>query len=173
MLIKLSSHHKKKRTQRIDDLTTQIAALELKHKSDPWDHQTNHLLSLRQELRTLLLHSYEFLQKKFKATSYSTSNKAGKKLAQRLKGRRTKAKISQLFHPHTKAPLSNPQDIANAFSVYYGDLYNLKQDPLAHQPTPDDIDQFLRKVKLPTLTTDRLKCPLHRKRNKNDNCLAT
>lgn len=156
MLIKLSSYRKRQRMQRIDELTAQIVALETRHKSDPQDSQTNQLLSLRQELKTLLLDSYEFLQWKFKASTYSTSNKAGKKLAQRLKGRRIKTRITQLIHPHTNTPLSNPQDIADAFRVYYEDLYNLKQDPPTPQPTQDGIDQFLHNIHLPKLTNDQL-----------------
>lgn len=92
MLIKLSSFHKKKRTHCLDELMSQIATLELKLKANPQAPQTNQLLSLKQELKTLLLHSFEFLQHKLKATTY-TSNKAGKRLAQRLKGKRFKTKI--------------------------------------------------------------------------------
>lgn len=156
MLLKMGAYHKRKRTQRVDELMAQIETLELKHKSAPHNPTTNHLLSLRQELKVLLLHSYEFLQRKFKATTYSTSNKAGKKLAQRLKGRRVKTKIPLLIHPHTSIPLSDPQDIADAFSAYYGDLYNLHRDPHTLQPSQTDIDNFLQNLKLPTLTDDQL-----------------
>ncbi|PIO41030.1 hypothetical protein AB205_0168520 [Aquarana catesbeiana] len=41
-----------------------------------------------------------------KASTYSTSKKAGKKLAQCLKGRRAKTKKTQLIHPYTTASLS-------------------------------------------------------------------
>lgn len=60
---------------------------------------------------------------------YATSNKAGKLLAQRLKGRRTKTKIPHMTHPHAKQMLTNPQDIADVFSAYYSDLYNIGRDP--------------------------------------------
>lgn len=125
-LIKLSSINKKKRTQRLDNIISQIANIEALHKNDPRPTYLAQLMNLRQELRMLLLHSFEHIQRKIKANSYSTSNKAGKKLAQRLKGKRSKTKITHLIHPHTKEPLTNPQDIANAFSTYYSDLYNIK-----------------------------------------------
>lgn len=154
MLIKMSSLHKKKRTQRLDELTSQITSLE--HKANPQPPQTIQLLNLRQELKTLLLHSFEYLQRKLKATSYATSNKAGKTLALKLRGRRLKSKISQIIHPHTNIPQSNPQDIANAFSDYYSDLYNLKRDANTPQPTPAEINHFLQSIQLPTLTGTQL-----------------
>lgn len=151
LLIKLSSLHKKRRTQRIDELTTQIATLEQQHKTNPQNPITHQLFNLRQELKTLLLHSFEYLQSRIKATSYATSNKAGKLLATKLRGKRLKTKISQIIHPHTNIPQSNPQDIANTFSDYYSDLYNLKQDTKTPQPSPEEINLFLQSIQLPTL----------------------
>lgn len=155
LLIKLSSLHKK-RTQLLDELTSQIMTLEQQHKANPQTPQTDKLLSLRQELKTLLLNSFDLLQCKLKATTYSTSNNAGKRLAERLKGRGSKTKILQLIHPHTKLPLTDPQDIANAFRDYYSDLYNLNQDPQTPQPSLDVINQFLQSIHLPTLTGNQL-----------------
>lgn len=82
--------------------------------------------------------------------------KQGKKLAQRLKGRRIKAKINHLTHPLTKTRLTNPQDIANAFSDYYSDLYNIRNDPSTFHPTNEDIHAFLQQITLPTLTETQL-----------------
>lgn len=129
VLMKLCAVDKRKRTQRIDDLTAEIKILEVQHKSSQQAPLPDRLLTLRQELRSLLLHSYDYVHRKLKATTYSTSNKAGKRLAQRLKGRCAKSKIHKLAHPHTQASLTNPQDISNAFSDYYSDLYSLNKDP--------------------------------------------
>lgn len=150
IIMKLSSICKKK--QQIDSLTSQIANVETQHKTNPHPALLAQLLTLRQELRSLLLSSYEQMQRKIKATSYSTSNKAGKKLAQHLKGVKLKFKIPHLFHPHSKKKLSNPQDIANAFSDYYSDLYNLRKDTFTHQPSTEEIDEFLNQIKLLTET---------------------
>lgn len=76
--MKLSSHHKKQRSMRIDTLTSKIANLEGLNKANPQPTHSAQLLSLRQELRLHLLHSNENTQRKLRATSYSTSNKAGK-----------------------------------------------------------------------------------------------
>ncbi|PIO13727.1 hypothetical protein AB205_0115520 [Aquarana catesbeiana] len=114
------------------------------------------LLTLRRDLRSLLLHSYELIQRKLKATTYSTSNKAGKRLAQRLKGQRIKSKIPTLSYPHPTDTLTNPQDIANAFSDYYSKLYNIKHDHTTYQPSHEDINNFLQQIKLPKLTDSQL-----------------
>lgn len=52
--------------------------------------------------------------------------------------------------------LLNPQDIADAFSVYYSSLYNLHQDSGPPQPTPESIDGFLNSISLPKLSSDYL-----------------
>lgn len=139
IIMKLSLLYKKKRTQRIDNLTSLIAQIETLHKTDPNPTRLAQLLSLRQELRTLLLNSFEQVQRKIRAASYSTSNKAGKKT-----------------HPHTKQTLTNPQDIANAFSDYYSDLYNINKDSSTPQPSHEDIDAFLQQITLPKLSDAQL-----------------
>lgn len=77
-------------------------------------------------------------------------------MAQRLKGKRTETRIHQLYRRHDHTPVTNPQVIANAFSDYYSDLYNLHKDPLTHQPSQEDINHFLHDLRLPTLTADQL-----------------
>lgn len=154
ILMKISAVHKRKRTQRIDDITTKIQALDSLHKSSRHLPIPDQLLSLRQELRSLLLHSHDYMHRKLQATTYYSSNKAGRRLAQRLKGRRVKSKIHKLFHPHTQTLLTNPQDIADTFSD--SDLYNLRSDPMTPQPTQSDINDFLSKLHLPTITRDQL-----------------
>lgn len=67
-----------------------------------------------------------------------------------------KNKIDHIYHPHTKEKLRNPQAIADAFSDYYSDLYNLQQDPDTHQPTSEHINDFLNHIRLPSLTTEQL-----------------
>lgn len=137
-------------------LRLKIGILESQHKTCPQSPLPDQLLTLRQELRSLLLHSYDHVHRKLKATTYSTSKKAGKRLAQRLKDRHVKTKIHTLFHHQNQAMLTNPQDIANAFSDYYSDLYNLNTDQLTPQHPPQDINHFLHNLQLPTLTPEQL-----------------
>lgn len=155
-IMQLSSMCKMKSTQQIDTLTSQIVTLESQHKTNPEPNVQAQLLTLRRDLRSLLLHSYELIQRRLKASSYSTSNKAGKRLAQRLKGQRIKSKIPTLFYSQSTDTLTNPQDIANAFSDYYSKLYNIKNDHTTYQPSPEDINNFLQQIKLPTLTDSQL-----------------
>lgn len=87
--MKISLNYKRKRTQHFDSLMSQITKLEESHKTKPHPTQTAQLLTLRQELRILLLQSFENTQRKIKATSYASSNNAEKMLARRIKGGRT------------------------------------------------------------------------------------
>lgn len=57
ILLKMSSHCKKKRTQHLDTLMSQITNVENQNKANPHPKHWAQLLSLRQELRTLLLHN--------------------------------------------------------------------------------------------------------------------
>lgn len=63
ILIKLSSHHKKQRSMRIDTLISQIANLESQNKANPQPTCSAQLLSLRQELKLYLLHTYKNTQR--------------------------------------------------------------------------------------------------------------
>lgn len=53
----------------------------------------------------------------------------------------------------------HPKDIANAFSVYYHKLYNLKDDPNIIQPTESTILNFLYLPKLSSEQLTSLKAP--------------
>lgn len=89
-------------------------------------------------------------------TFYNSGNKAGKLLFHVIKGHWLKSNIPFIIHPTNDEWLTNPQHIADAFSNYYSTLYNLKDDHSIHQPTTLDIQTFLHKIKLPSLTEDQL-----------------
>lgn len=93
-------------------------------------------------------------------TYYINGNRAGKLLAQNLRGHRYRTKIPYIFHPGTKQKEFHPQKIADAFSFYYRSLYNLKNDPATHQPTLEEINKSLAGVPTPELTLDQL-CSLN------------
>lgn len=84
--------------------------------------------------------------KSWKANFYFHSNKAGKLLARQLKAKTFKQKLPYLFRPQTGEKLLNPQDVADAFSVYYNSLYNLQSQENTPQPTPELIDEFLNSL---------------------------
>lgn len=94
------------------------------------------ILTLRTELRSILLGNFDKYQKCLKMQSYASGNKAGKLLARQIEGAQAKTHIPFLYHPITKQKLSDLQAIANAFSIYYGTLYNLKNDNTLDQIPP-------------------------------------
>lgn len=104
----------------------------------------------------MLLYKFETNLKISKANFYALGNKASSLLACQVKTQRTKCKIASVYHPTSKRLLTNPQDIANAFSDYYSSLYNLANDPTNPQPTDPLIQTFLSSIDLPTITPGQL-----------------
>lgn len=89
------------------------------------------------------MENIEKASKKMKMTYYATGNRAGKLLAQKLRGLRYKTKIPDIRHPNTNDKLYHPQDIVDAFSHSCSTLYNLKDDVDTCKPNPAMISQFL------------------------------
>lgn len=78
-------------------------------------------------------------------------------MASHIKGHRQKTRIAHLIDPTTQDKIINPQTIADSFSSYYSELYNLKNDSNVHQPSIEEIQSFLSHIKLPRLSEDHLK----------------
>ncbi|CAH2253835.1 Hypothetical predicted protein, partial [Pelobates cultripes] len=89
---------------------------------------------------------------KLKMKTYTQGNKAGKHLANLLRQKQANYKMPHLI-TNTGGKLHNPQDINDGMADYYHSHYNLKTDPTLHQPTPQEIDDFLQTTTLPILTT--------------------
>lgn len=157
ILIKLASYTKKQRMRQIDNLLQSIATKEWDNKENPTPHLTNDILQERQKLRSLLLYKFENHLKYLKANYYGLHNKTGAWLAKKVKAKQLKHKIATLNHPLSHKTLFNPKDIANAFADYYQSLYDLCSDKATPQPSPELINNFLSKVKLPSLTNDQLR----------------
>lgn len=85
------------------------------------------------------MESYDFRLWRLKANSYATSNKAGKVMANPIKGYRTKTRIPHIIDPITQNKIINPQKIADEFSSYYSKLYNLDRDVTVHRPSVSEI----------------------------------
>ncbi|CAH2247681.1 endonuclease [Pelobates cultripes] len=49
----------------------------------------------------------------------------------------------------------SPLSISDEFAQYYGDLYNLRNDATITTPTDTEIETYLNKLNLPTLTTQQ------------------
>lgn len=154
--IQIGSRAKKERTQPLDEVMADIAVSESLNKTNPSLALQNKIFSLRQELRSLLLASFEKSQRKLKAKMYSTGNKAGKVMASKIKGQCLKSKNHFLYHLTTNEKILKPQAIAETFSLYYSSLYNIQDDHDTHQPSQEDIQSFLNHIKLPSLSQQQL-----------------
>lgn len=151
IFIKLGGRARRKRYKRFTDITNEIQTLEIQNKTNPTPSVTQKLLQLRYELCNLLLEKYEKMNRRVKKNYYASGKRAGKLLGQHLKGIRFKTK-NFLYSPITNYKLFHP----DAFSNYYGTLYNLQSDPNTFQPTPELISDYLSHVKLPQLSPKHL-----------------
>lgn len=156
LFIQLGSQARKKRNKKFDDITKKFNDMDLTNKNKPSLTLQSEIFRLRHELRSMLLESYDFRLRGLKANSYATSNKAGKMMANHIKGYRTKTRIPHLVDPVTQAKIINPQKIAEEFSSYYGKLYNLNKDSNTHQPFIREIQSFLSQIELPKLSEEHL-----------------
>lgn len=96
------------------------------------------------------------LEKKSKATYYLLGNKATSHLTKSIKQRCLKTKIASVNLPLSKTTVVNPfKCIVNAFSEFYQSLYDLKDNLTIPQPIPSAIQNFLKSINLPTLTTSQ------------------
>lgn len=72
-------------------------------------------------------------------------------LARQINQSLKKPNISSLNDPK-KQTITNPLEIANAFSKFYSSLYNLQEAPDFHSPTEAPIKAFLDSINTPLLT---------------------
>lgn len=99
----------------------------------------------------LLIGQHTATLHRLKATQYSHGNEAGKLLANQLEIKIAKQQIPYIIHHASGAWLTNPKDIADAFSHYYCSLYYLRTDANIPQPSFTDIQKCLSSISLPNL----------------------
>lgn len=99
VLIKMGARVKGQRRQHIQEIISKIHTLEAQNKTDTSLAVSEQLTQLRYKLCLTLLDNFEKASKRLKMTYYVSGNKAGKLLANRLKGQRHKTKIPCIFAP--------------------------------------------------------------------------
>lgn len=86
IFIKLGAGIKRRRQQRIDSILSDIKITETQNKANPNPSLSYKLLSLRSDLRSSLLEFHERAIRCMKWSYYFSGNKAGKLLANKLRG---------------------------------------------------------------------------------------
>lgn len=137
-------------------LLLKIQELECINKQKPSNVTHNKLSQARHELRQLLLSQFDCHMRTLKLNNYYHGNRPGKHLANQVKEKISKQKIPFLKHPTTCSTLQNQQDIADAFSTYFSNVYNLGKDTSTPQPTPKGIAEFLDSISLTALSPHSL-----------------
>lgn len=124
ILIQQGARVRRMRQQHTTRIINQIDLLEKQNMINTSTSLIDQITKLRTELRLLLLEDFEKATRKLKLSYYTCGNRAGKLLAQQLRGHRYKTHIQHIIQTQIKH--QHPQDIADAFSHYYSSLYNLK-----------------------------------------------
>lgn len=101
IFIKIGAGLKRWRQKRIKELTDCIKYLEFQHKQAPSPSISHKLSQLRYDLRMCLLENFEKSTRRLKTKYYANGNKAGKILAQHIRGYRYNFKIPFIIHPTT------------------------------------------------------------------------
>lgn len=156
ILIQLVAKEKKRHSIKLNNTLSDIHKMETQNKISPTTAMASTLSKLRENLQELFTQKYDKHLRRLKLNSYANANRAGKYLASRIKAARTKTIIAYLTHSTLHHKISNPQEIANQFADYYGALYNQNKDKSTPQPNIVNIQQFLQKINLPSLTEDQL-----------------
>lgn len=140
--LQAAARQKRLQSERYKQAVAEVTKLESAHKADPLNRSVYvALLSAREKVMAFSLQevrrNIERLNQKF----YVFGNRASRLLARKLRGRRAKEKVLQIYTSQgTK--VTDPVAIANTFAVYYQQLYNLKDDLDTPQPTPEKINDF-------------------------------
>lgn len=156
ILIQQGARNKRLRQQQLSDLITKIETLERQNKHNASPFLTAQLTQLRTDLRLLFLEDFEKASRRLKLKYYTSGNRAGKLLVNKLKGQRHKTQIPYVLHPITKTKQYHPQAIADAFSQNYSSLYNLRDDSSIPQPNASLIESFLQHINLPSISPEQL-----------------
>lgn len=158
LLIQMCAKIKKQRSDHLNELLARILHLETLNKKKTQKLRES-LFDARQKLRTHLIAQHDYQMRTLKAQSYRYGNKAGKLLASQLKEETIKQKIPYITNPKSKMKVTNPKEIADAFSDCYETLYNLKNDPDIFQPNESIISEFLASVNLLKISQTDLNQP--------------
>lgn len=121
-------------------------------KQQPSQHLDKELRSTRRTLSEHLHNNINLSLKRLCLHFYTHNNKPGACLARQLKGSLTQSKISYLTSS-SGTRLTNSKDIANQFSSFFANLYNLSTVPAQSQ---EDIAHFLDQIQLPSISSEQL-----------------
>lgn len=156
VLIQLSSRLKKDKSKNMQDLLSTIRRLETLQRTAPTRATHEELCAARLGLRQHLLSDYEYQLKRSKVKYYHSINKPSKLMAKRVASVKGSTRIPYLISSSHNGKLYDPQAIADEFSNFYLQLYNLRDDPSIHNPSLEEMESFLAPLALPTLSVPQL-----------------
>lgn len=151
----MTAKEKKLRDHKLSQILADLKVADAAFKSNPSTQASNTLRDLRNQLRLLYLHKYDYNLAKLKWNFYVQGDRPGRILAKRVKQLQVKSKFPYLY-TKDKQKICDPQAIENTFADYYQKLYNLGISEPSSSISPTQIDYFLSKLSLPTLNMSQL-----------------
>lgn len=149
--LQAAARQKRLQRDRYKQEVAEMTKLESAHKADPSNRCIYvALLSAREKVNAFSLREVRRNVERLNQQFYAFGNRASRLLARKLRGRRAKERVLQIYNSRgTK--VTDPVAIANTFAAYYQQLYNLKDDLDTPQPTHAVINKFLDSISLPTI----------------------
>ncbi|KAM4690480.1 nuclear receptor ROR-alpha A-like [Rhinophrynus dorsalis] len=122
-----AAKEKKKRTERLSILSSELMSLETLQKRSITTQRTRRINAIKQEISDIQLFRTQLMLRRLKQTYYTQGNRAGALLAKLLRKKEAKKAIPFVLSP-SGDKIMNPSQIPEAFAQYYAKLYNLHLD---------------------------------------------
>lgn len=156
LTIQMSAREKRRKSCEMSALFLKIKQLESHHKNTLAEDKLQELTNCRSQFKALLEANHANTLWRFKALHYTQGNKEGTFLANYIRQRQPKSKLTSINDPTTKTKVYHPEHTADALRKYYKDLYNLSSDPLTPQSSESLITEFLNTLSLPKVSKEEL-----------------
>uniref|UniRef100_A0A3P9LA26 Reverse transcriptase domain-containing protein n=1 Tax=Oryzias latipes TaxID=8090 RepID=A0A3P9LA26_ORYLA len=151
-IISLSSSLKKRKQDKLNQLTCQLKDLQKQHKIGAKHDNGTKIKKLQNEIDEIYSEEVKKKLVFLKQGYYEAGSKAMKLLAYKLRKQQKDNTITKIRHSRTEEIQYKPEDIQNCFEEYYKNLYA--------QPKLDNINEigtFLESLDLPKVTQEQNK----------------
>lgn len=146
----LTAREKRQRIHKWNQILADLRVADAAFKSNPSTQAGNTLRGLRNQLRLLCLHKYDYNLAKLKWSFYVQGGRPGRMLTKRVKQLQVRSKIPYFYSNKRYATLQH------LFADYYQKLYNLETSESSSPISPTQIDSVLSQLSLPTLNMTQL-----------------
>ena len=149
-MIPIASRLDKIRLEEQMKLENKIKQLESEHKTTRTHNTLLELKENRKALDRLLTYKTEGALRFYKQKYYELGNRASRFLAFQLRKSQASCVVPKIVHPTLQKTVSHPKEIADAFAIFYKELY----EETRSKTKKDNSEAFLSNLHLPSLSED-------------------